>query len=151
MRKASMILGIIGGVIAILVSLFAILGGMAVRTVMPEMMEQMPEIMEELETQDGYTVDMSDMPNSEEFETASNFAGGIFTGLGVVILIVGILGIVGGAIVKKNNVVAGVLMLIACVISIFTVWGLFAFLPLLLGGIFALVKDNSTAQPQVQY
>ena len=56
------------------------------------------------------------------------------------------LGLTGALLVKKNNVLAGVLMLVGCAMALFTFFGFLGFLLMLLGGIFALVKDSS--QPQ---
>ena len=63
-------------------------------------------------------------------------------GLGA--LFMGVLGIVGGAIVDKNNKVAGALMLISAVVGLILVSGFWvlSFILLLVGGILAL-KNTS--------
>ena len=153
MRKASMILGIIGGVIAILVALFAILGGLIFRTAVPSLMES--DIYDEMITE--YNEEMSDKidgeiytPDVDDFTEGYKVAGYMFIGIGGIIFISGLLGIIGGAIVKKNNIAAGIMMLIGSCITLFTLWSILSFPLLLLGGIFAFVKDNTVNQVQVQ-
>jgi len=138
MRKASMVLGIVGGVVAILVALFAILGGVLFSTVNTTLFEE--NIDEE-----SYSIDI------EDYRQQSKVGSIVFIVIGSIIFIAGLLGIIGGIIVKKNNIAAGVMMLIGRVITLIAIWAILAFIPLLLGGIFALVKDNSSTLPQTQY
>ncbi len=140
MRKASMILGIIGGVVAILVALLAISGGVFFNTAYPE-------IMDKLESEGAYTVELE---QAAGFEEGTRLAGQLFMGIGYVILAAGVMGLIGGIVVNKNNILAGVLMLISSVVTLFTVWAILSFILFLLGGIFALVKDSSDVQPSVQ-
>ena len=141
MKKASVILGIIGGVIAILIGLVAVGGGVMFRTVMPEIMET-EEFAEAYNEQlEGYSGEVMDA------ESMFNMAGSVYTGFGIFIIVAGIFGIVGGALVKKNNIVAGVLMLVGAALSLFSVVGFLAFLLMLLGGIFAFIKEKAAPQP----
>ncbi len=137
MRKASMILGIIGGVAAILVGLLAISGGVFFNNAYPE-------IMDEIESEGAYPVELE---QAAGFEAGTKLAGQLFMGIGYVILAAGVMGLIGGIVVNKNNIIAGVLMLISSVVTFFTVWAILSFILFLLGGIFALIKDDSAAQP----
>jgi len=128
MRKASMILGIIGGIIAIIIALFVIGGGIIFRN-MPELMQnaQNTRIAE----------------RAVDIGMRYNLAGNLFIIVGVVIILAGVTGIVGGAMVKEHNTAGGIMMLTAGFVSLITGWAAIAFILLLIGGIFAFVKDNA--------
>lgn len=64
-----------------------------------------------------------------------------------IIFVSGVLGVVGGILVKKKKILSGVLMLIGAVASFFTIWGIIVAILLLLGGIFALVNEPKNAVP----
>lgn len=150
MRKASKIIGIIGGVLAILTGLFIIGSGVIFKTVMPAMMDTAFEQaeFETVEYADGTEFSVEDY--DKMFTQTSSFAINIFLIFGSVIFVSGVVGTIGAAIVNSNNVAAGVMMLISAVACLFTLWGFLSFVLLLLGGIFALVKDNkyTPAPPQ---
>lgn len=141
MRKASMVLGIIGGVTAILIGLLIISGSIVFMSVM----------MDEITGSDDFQ-SYNEQEQEEYYEESVNPESVIrlietfYVIWGVLILISGILGVVGAALVNRKNVLAGALMLVGCAISLFTFWGFIAFLLMLLGGIFALVKDSSAPQ-----
>ena len=134
-----MVLGIIGGVLAILLALLFIAGGVFFSQAFPALMESNMDY--EMDSDYNYSFD------NDDFE-GLDLVGYIYGGLGIVVLIGGVLGLVGGLLVNKNNVLAGVLMLIGGVMIIYLV---LLFILLLLGGIFALVKDNSvTNNPELR-
>ncbi len=137
MRKASMVLGIIGGSLAIFVALFTMLGGVAFSYL--GQTDVWTENIEEA-TKDDSVFDAETVTAAFE---GPKFAANVFLVIGAVIFISGVLGIIGGAIVNKNNIAAGVLMLLGGMIALFTLWAFISFILLLLGGIFALVKDTS--------
>ncbi|MEX1376508.1 MAG: DUF4064 domain-containing protein [Eubacteriales bacterium] len=151
MRKASMVLGIIGGVLGILAALLSFaMGSLFKSDALTDMMEQSIEIAEaDPEFAEAYgDMDIEYELNSEEFEMGTKMAGGILNGIGIFMVIASVLGIIGAAIVNKNNIAAGVMMLLAGIGLLFTVWGILSFILFLLGGIFAFVKDNSQPEPQ---
>lgn len=63
-------------------------------------------------------------------------------GVGICIFGAGILGLIGGIIVKRKNVAAGVVMIIAAVLSIFSFFNVIAIILFVLGAIFALVREK---------
>ncbi len=134
MRTASLVLGIVGGCIALVIALFVIFGGVVFSTVVPS-----------IDNSEFYTEYDDVEYDRESMETSSKIAGTVFIVMGSILFVSAILGIVGGIFVKKKNVLAGIFMLVGAAISIFTLWGFMASLLLLLGGIFALVKERNNA------
>lgn len=123
MKKTSMILGIIGGIIAIIIALFVIGSGIFFKS--------LPEIME----------------NAQNLRMASRGLGLEIAGnwtiiIGVVILLNGVLGIVGGAMVKEHNTAGGIMMLTASFVALITLWSILSFVLFLIAGIFAFVKED---------
>jgi len=139
MRKASMVLGLIGGIMAILIALLIIAGGVFFSQALPALMDS------ELSAE--YYDEIGELDADVDMDTAMSMVGVVFAGLGGLLLVAGILGVIGAAVVNKNNVLAGVLMLIGGVIAMITIYGFLCFILLILGGIFALVRDNSASQP----
>ena len=135
MRKASKILGIIGGALAVIIALFAMLGG-AIFTSF-EQAEVWSEGMESVIAND----DTSDTQVINDESMVAHFVSRVFFILGAFILIMGVMGVIAGAIVNKHNVASGILMIVASAALFFTVWGFISFVLLLLGGIFALIKE----------
>ena len=126
MRKASMVLGIIGGAICILYILFLILIVCFSTLAVP-----FP------------TGESAWGGGGMNVDTAGWLTQVIpIIALGI-LLLVGGLGLAGGIIVKKRNVLGGVFMLVASVFGIVTC---VSFILLLLGGIFALVKERPSAE-----
>lgn len=152
MRKASMILGIIGGVMGILAALLSFaMGSMFNSDVMQDAMQQSIEMAQNDPQYAEAYGDIEYEFDSPEVQQGLNIAGGLFKGLGIFMIAASILGIIGAAIVKKSNIAAGIMMLLAGIGLLFTVWGILSFILFLLGGIFAFVKDNSQAAPVEQY
>lgn len=142
MRTASRVLGIVGGCIALLIALFAIFGGVVFMAIIPNF-----ENVFESEDFD-FDNDFDDsIFNQDEMEQASRQGGMMFLAVGSVIFICGVLGIVGGILVKKHNILSGIFMLIGGVISFFTVWGIIVAILLILGGIFALINESKDSVP----
>ena len=117
MRKASMVLGIIGGSISILYTLFLIFTTLLIGSL---------------------------GPTPGAFRLHLTAGGVILLIVGLLLLAGGGLGLAGGIIVPKRNVLAGVFMLVS---SVFGVMTCVSFILLLLGGIFALVKEQPPAPP----
>ena len=141
MRTAGMVLGIIGGsialIIAVVVFVVALLSFATSDFIESEVMSDMDGVYEAC---DAYGVEYDSDIIEESLSYGAKTGGYIAIGTGIALFISGILGIVGGAMTKKKHVLAGVFMLISAVLSFITIWGILAGLLLLLGGIFALVK-----------
>lgn len=187
MRKASMVLGIIGGVLAIIFAFFAMFGGAVVNTINTNVDEIVAfedgdwaiegnKVTIELDDMFGgvvvntignnvenivafkdggwvfegneVTIELDDM-SGEMVGFATSTAFGIASSYlwiaGVLSIIGAALGIVGGAIVMKKNVIAGVLMLVAAVPSFFTGIGFIASVIFIVGGVLALVPVKKAA------
>ena len=104
MKNTSRVLGIIGGVIAILFGLFLALGGTV--------------FMDTSKWESLYiaSAGMSDVVTKSQYLDQTRAAGIAFIGFGIASCIAGALGLIGGIIVKKKNVVSGVMMIIAAVV-----------------------------------
>ena len=125
MKIAGMVLGIIGGMIAIVYAAFLIFGGAMFGT---------------LPVQNGL------------INESQQFGFRVFTSLGIAGLIGGVCGIVGGALALKKRVLSGVLMLVGSVLSMVGFFNFLSFILLVLGGIFVLIPDKQTAgQPMPVY
>lgn len=68
-----------------------------------------------------------------------NVANGVLWVLAVIVVVGGILGIIGGAMVKRNNVLGGILMLVAAFLGSPAV---LPFVLFLVGGILALINEK---------
>jgi len=136
MRKTSMILGIIGGVVALLLALALIFMGILV-----------------LDT--GLWKDAFDILAKEyhgiiteyEFLQSASIGGIVFISLGICAAVAGILGVVGGSIVKRSNVAAGVMMIIATVLSVVSFFNLISIILFVIGSVFAFRREPQSAAP----
>ena len=130
MKKASKVLGIIGGVLGVIIgiilsvygALFVIIGNVASSP--------------------------GDDVNALE-NLFSVLGGAMFYGYGITCLILGLIGIAGAVLgfvgaskVKKRHILAGVLLLVAAVLSISTAIGIIATVLFILAGIFALLREK---------
>ncbi len=158
MRTASMVLGIVGGALAVLIAIISMIVSLAFVTTIPDVLDDALEFSDDYYSDGNFSFDNGEFSfDNGDFSFDSDLGGSVqsIAATGIVIfhiiaIIGGILGIVGGAIVKKKNVVAGVLMIVACVLSGFSGWGVFGSIALLVGGILALVKEKP-AQPAYAY
>ncbi len=121
MKTASMVLGIVGGAIAIITGLLYAFGLSAFLG--------------------GFFEGFARSSDSFDFSYLSNLYNTLFIVFGIVCTLSGVLGLIGGIIVKKHNIAAGVMMIVAAVMSI-------SFILFLLGGIFALMKEKPQYAPQ---
>jgi ATP/ADP translocase len=128
MKKASMILGIIGGIIAIIIALCVIGGGIFLRNV--------PELME-----NSHNVRI--VQRAADAAMRYNFAGAFMIITGVVIALAGVVGIVGGSMVRGRSTAGGIMMLTAGFVSLITGFAVISFVLFLIGGIFAFIKDDA--------
>ena len=129
MRTASMVLGIVGGCLALLIGALAILGGVAFNT--------MPPIdHSEFYAEHNLEYDQAEVDQSQKTAISMFFV------LGGIICLFGLLGIAGGILAKKKNILAGIFMLFSGGLCFSVIWAILAAIPLILGGIFALVKEK---------
>jgi Protein of unknown function (DUF4064) len=136
MKNASMVLGIIGGAIAIVYGLFLVLGGAV--------------FMNTSMWENNYNTSksMSDVVPESQYIQETTTAGIVFLSFGIGSAIAGALGLIGGIIVKKKNVASAVMMIIAGGLSFLAFYNVLSMILLILGGIFALMKEpQNVMQP----
>ncbi len=129
MRIASMALGILGGIIALTLSLLLLMGGISFLNA--GMWKNMYDSSGELQ----------DIMSESEFLEQNASAGTVFLATGICSAVAGILGLTGGIIVRKKHVAAGVMMIVAAVLSLFGFLNVLSMILLILGGVFALIRD----------
>ena len=128
MRKASMVLGIIGGAISLLGALSSIIVGFVMKS------------------DTGFLSDLFNRVCSGFFNITTDIWGVVMIVTGVIQIVCGVLGLVGGLTVNKKHVTAGVMMIVAAGISLL-ITGWLAMILFTLGGIFALVKEKPPVAP----
>ena len=131
MRKASMVLGIIGGAMSLLSALSSIVIGII------------------MSSDTGFFANMFNKMYSGVFNIKADTWGVVLIVCGASQVICGVLGLVGGLMVKKKNITAGVLMIISAGVSLL-ITGWLAVILFTLGGIFALVKEKQPVPPLPQ-
>ena len=145
MKTASLVLGIIGAAFAIIVAIVFLAGGAflgAASNVVNNMDEQLGDIIAE-STDGDVRVDI-DLDGLGEVTGAAADLVSVWAYVWCGLSVVGaVLGIIGAVKVNKNNVTAGVLMLVAAVPSFFTGVGIIASILFIIGGILALVSGKS--------
>lgn len=143
MRTASLVLGIVGGVLAIIFAIVFMVSGAFFFSVASGEAEGIA-----IEVNDvSIDVDEAAFGGADEASIVVGAASGFFWIIGILSIIGAVLGIVGGALAKKKNVVAGILMIVAAVPSFFTGIGFIASILFIIGGIFALVPESKPVQP----
>jgi hypothetical protein len=144
MRTASRVLGIVGGCMAIVFSLVIIFAGVMFAVVIPsiENSEFHIDVEPDNDFYDSYNFD------DETLNKFLSIPGFIFFCLRSLIFISGVLGLVGGILVTKRNVLSGVLMLVGGAICLVIIWAFLIAVLLIIGGIFALVNENKPPIPQ---
>ena len=135
MRTISKGLGLAGGCIALILAVIIFLSGAFITY-----------MMSELYGDDSF----AGLKQHEEYGDTIDYGlgiGGLVRTFGVILILCGMAGIVGGIIVKKQNIAAGIVMLVASIPALVTVLGILPGLLLLTGGIFALVKEKEPSVP----
>lgn len=146
MRTAGMIMGIVGGAFALLFAVLLILGSVAITNLSPW------NNTYGYEYDYDYDYDYDDFNNWDDFNqydndiisdsTARNIAGTVFLIPGICGAIAGVMGLVGGIIIRKKNVASGVLMIISAVLSLICFFNIVSMVLFILGGVFALMRDR---------
>lgn len=139
MRKASKVLGIVGGAVSLLFALLCIIGGIV-------FMATDTSFFTELFDNMYIDMDMGFASNMIMNWTAS-ILGIMLIVVGVLNAVGGVLGLVGGLMVDKKNVTAGVLMIVSAGISLLLSGNWLTMILCTLGGIFALVKEKPPVPP----
>ena len=121
MRTTSMVMGIIGGAVAILFGVIFI--------VLSSTLFGLTSL-----TDSGF-----DSFSASAFESIISTEVTLFTVFGICTIAAGVIGLVGGLIVKRKNIAGGVLLIIAAVLSLCNMISMVLFI---LGGVFALKQER---------
>ena len=154
MRIASMVIGLITGILVLISAVVLLVGGLVfssgenfIKDEINRNEDAQAFMQEDFEIRVNGEV-YSFSADGDSIEMPGRFAMfGLGVARGVLWVFVGllfaggVLGVIGAAIVRRNHVAAGVLMLIAAFVSL---WGFALFV---LAGIFALVPDKRSAPP----
>ncbi len=143
MKKASMVLGIIGGAISFLAALAIIIFGILLLSINTNFVM---DICRSFNVKPFFLTD-------DIFNLSTSIAGIVLIIWGVINAACGVLGLVGGTMVQKNSTTAGILMIVAAGISLVLSFNWLSMTLFTLGGIFALVKEKppvAPVQPPVQ-
>ena len=121
MRTASKVLGIVGGAIALILAVILIVTSITFRGPgHPYLVEDIPEGV--VQADSGVVGQLACLVT------------------GCIAFTAGVLGLVGGLIIKKKNKAAGAMMIVAAVISPFSYYNFISTVLFILGAIFALKK-----------
>ncbi|OQA46708.1 MAG: hypothetical protein BWY46_01989 [Firmicutes bacterium ADurb.Bin300] len=125
MRTASLVLGIIGGVLAVIFALIFMASGALVGSL-------------------GGAFEIEG--NLPADQAAGLVASSLYI-IGGLSIVGAVLGIVGGAMAKKKNILAGIFLIVAAIPSLFTGLGIIASILFIIGGVFAFIpqKDKQAA------
>ena len=143
MRKASLVLGIISSVFALLLAVIVIgLSASFISTMSDDgVRREMREAYDEIDGyEDIYGISL------EKMEMSLNIGGYAILGTGISSFVSFLFALVGSILVKKKNVLAGILLLVGALFSFLSIWGFLTAILLVLAGIFALVRDKSVMQ-----
>lgn len=143
MKTASLVLGIIGGVLAIIFAIIFIGSGALVGS-MAQGIDELTAQMEE----EGWEV-VEDESVSVLATDVTGAAAGTLLFIGIASIIGAAMGIVGGALAKKKSIIAGILMLVAAIPSFFTGLGIIASVLFIIGGIMALIPQKTEQKAAV--
>ena len=137
MKKASHILGLIGGVLALVCAAACMVIGLLIVLFAPALAGVIASFLHGPE---------ANLPGLFGLFTQIGGIAVIIAGLAMAA--VGVLALVGARHVGRNNVKAGVLMLVAAGLSLLTGYGWVITVLCVLGGVFALVKEKAPDAPQ---
>lgn len=137
MKKASRVLGIVGGSLSFLMALLCVIGGLVFMSADSGFFK---EIFSQMYDEMGYSTNFM-------LSWTADIMGVMLIIFGVLKVVCGVLGLIGGLKVNKNNVTAGVLMIVAAGVSLIMTGGWIATILFTLGGIFALVRERQPVAP----
>lgn len=138
MKTASMVLAITAGALAVIFALIIIISGTA--------------FFDRSQEDDSDNSVWRWVPRTAS-EIGRNIGGTIFITLGALGAAGGIMGFIGGMIVRKKSTAAGVLMVVAAVFCLFEFFNFVSTILFILGAVFAFVKrkPKHAAVPYPQY
>lgn len=147
MRKTSFGLGLAGTIIAFLVGVIMLLAGLlttSLRQVEWDEISNLNDIDIDVNDEDfHFSADTDLNQASDVINIATGIAGAYLIISSTCAIIAGILGIVGICITKKRqNVGAGIMLLVAAILCIPSLWGLHATALFIPAGILAFLKDK---------
>lgn len=140
MRKASHVLGLVGGCLALVCAFLYVLGGIF-------LLAGGGNFINEILRMAGGFGRVPRFPFDWLRGSLVGFGAIIIIFLGIMHAASGILGVIGARSIEKNNIQAGVLMLVGAGLSLLSGIGFIPMVLLLLGGIFALVKEKTPLSP----
>lgn len=140
MKKASSVLGIVGGALSLFMALLCVVGGIVLMAMNSSAIWDFVR---------RFDVNVPFFGNNM-FDWSLDIAGIAVIIFGLLKAACGVLGLVGGTMVPKNNVTAGVLMIVAAGVSLVITGGFFSMVLFTLGGIFALIKEKPPVAPVQQ-
>ena len=146
MRKTSFGLGLAGTIIAFIIGVILLIAGAVSTAASYADWDEISENLDDIEiTIDGdeYNVDIEGTYGGAPNVVFGAIGAWLIVGA-VCLIVAGILGIIGTVITKKRqSVAAGVLLIIASVLSIVSLWGLFATAFFIPSGVLAFIKDKN--------
>jgi len=157
MKIASLVLGIIGGVLAIIIAIVYIAGGavLGAGTSMynqaaqlgDEAIEQQLQQANDILKEAGFDEELGDI-DVNTYSNIANQANAEVAGLwiaGIAAIIGAILGIIGGAMAKKKGILAGIFMLIAAIPGFFIAFGFIASMLFIVGAVLSFIPEKPAA------
>ncbi len=146
MRKTSFGLGLAGTIIAFVIGVILLIVGAVSTAASYADWDEISENFDDVEiTIDGdeYNVDIEGNYGNAPNVVFGAIGAWLIVGA-VCLIIAGVLGIIGTVITRKHqSVAAGVLLIIASVLSIVSLWGLFATAFFIPAGVLAFIKDKN--------
>jgi protein-S-isoprenylcysteine O-methyltransferase Ste14 len=156
MKTASVVLGTVGGILALICAILILLGSAFFNVILNQIYEE-EKFYSESENEDSeldaddlkkYKLDDAKAEDDDEStvtdEQIKNFMSWFGIIYGLFVLTAGLLGVISVFFVNTKNVLAGVLMLVGGIIMFITLWGFIIAVMLVLGGIFALVNGKNS-------
>lgn len=177
MKTAGLVLGIVGGALSILFALMFLFSGSMISLVgnSPDFTSSFDAALEDYDFRmndsgydesgrynfdfdfDGGGFDMDYNDDNFDFnysgyadlnaKSALDLAAALVWGVGIAGFIGGVLGIIGGAIIRKKPIASGVLLIIASVLALFTFIGIVSTIMMIIACVFAFIKEPATAPP----
>lgn len=154
MRTASMVMGIVGGSIAILVSILLIFGSIAFFNFNSwgydddyDSNMNSFDNFDKWNRFDDFDFDEESDVNNMVQHNVPNVVGTIFLIPAICAALAGIMGLVSGIIVKKKHTASGVMMIVAAALSLFSFFNIVSMILFVLGAVFALMRERQPVLP----
>lgn len=145
MKKAGMVMGIIAGSLVILLSLLMFFGIIVAKSIFNEVWP----IGGNIENKDARITGLDGIIPEFILKLFNITTSAAFTIIfdilliyGIILFIGGVLGLTGGIIIEKKNILAGVFM---CIAAFFTICLLIPFIMFVISAVFAFIKEKKDA------